>query len=177
MATARSPKLFVAAPPSLLASGSVSVARRTSGPPPSSPPSRSRAFDLLVSSRYRERMKRARGREREKEKARGRKRERRVRKIRSGKERKGSKIEAKKEGWSERKGLASSREINLIFKQIWRALEPRRCRYKERRACPPICVPHRNLRRFSIDPLDRSFFFIYSPSTAQRSTKWRVRRL
>jgi len=73
---ARSPKLFVAAPPSLLASESVSVARGTSGPPPSSPPSRSRAFDLLVSSRYREWMKRVEERWRERESERERERER-----------------------------------------------------------------------------------------------------
>lgn len=48
---ARSRKLFVAAPPSLLASRSVSVAWRTSAPPPSPPSTQSRSFDLLVSSR------------------------------------------------------------------------------------------------------------------------------
>ncbi|OAD55353.1 hypothetical protein WN48_04867 [Eufriesea mexicana] len=73
---ARSPKLFVAAPPSLLASRSVSVAWRTSGPPPSPPSSQSRSFDLLVSSRNEGRRQAGQRRDRARRRADGERRQR-----------------------------------------------------------------------------------------------------
>lgn len=151
-AVARSPKLFVAAPPSLLASGSVSVARRTYGPPPSSPPFRSRAFDLLVSSRYREKI------ERKREKWDGWKQE-------------GNRIEARGDEWSERE---RERVLHPAARLIWFSSKfdaPSSLGGAGTKSAAPVrpCVCHgRNPRRFSIDSLSRWSFFIYPPSTAQR---------
>lgn len=100
-AAARSPKLFVAAPPSLLASESVSVARRTSGPPPSSP---SISVPCLRFARVLEIPREDRKRKKERETS----------AVGSRRAAKGRSERRK----MKREGPAPSREINLIFKQI-----------------------------------------------------------